>query len=84
MNAYKVGDFNYNLFFQFYVNIIIKVLQKLKASGLFSTAPFSKDTLLGLQFGSPDEDEREWILQISEKLNSNALHDKMIESYEIN
>lgn len=78
------GDFNYNLFFQFYIDTIIEVMQKLKISGLLDGSPFCKDTLLGLQFGSPDEDEREWILQVSAKLNNNALHDKMIESYEIN
>lgn len=76
-----VGDFSFDMLFQFYIDLIIDVLNKLKKQKAFNDNPFEQDLLLGLQFGSPSEQERKMIISVSEKVNSPEWHQKMLEAY---
>lgn len=77
------GNFDYDLYYQFYKDVITETLEKLKASGIFNSPPFCDDLLLGLQFSDPDDDEKQWVLSVSEKINTRGWHNKMVESYRI-
>lgn len=81
------GDFDYEdyrLFYKFYINIIIDVINKLKAAHVLQDKPFCNDVLLGLQFGSADCIERDWMIEISGQVNSKIWHDKLVASLSIN
>ena len=74
-------DFDYDGLVKFFQEVIIAVINQLKASKCFDSKPFERDLLLGLQFGDPSDGARSTMLQISEQVNSPQWHKKMLASY---
>lgn len=74
-----IGDDNaYNNFF---IDFICEVITRLKSSNIFLDQPFQKNLLLGLQFLNPTDIQQKIMLDISERVNSQEWHKKMLEAY---
>lgn len=59
----------------------ITVIQKaIKNSKILDNKNFEDDILSGLQFGDPSDEEINFILEVSEKINSPTWHKKMLEA----
>lgn len=81
---YLEDDFdgsNYDQYYQFYINLFIEVIVKLKSSSIFEEDPFEQDVLLGIQYADPGKEAIESMLKVSEKVNSPKWHKKMLEAY---
>lgn len=65
----------------FFIEVIIATMKKLKESLCFNSLLFEQDILLGLQFGDPSIEERKLIIKVSENVNSPEWHSKMLKAY---
>lgn len=61
-----------------FVEVIISTLNELRAKGAFTGAIFTKDVLLGLQFGDPGVEELSMIEVVSSQVNSFYWHEKVM------
>lgn len=61
-----------------FVEVIISTLNELRAKGAFTGAIFTKDLLLGLQFGDPGVEEVRMIEAVSSQVNSLYWHEKVM------
>lgn len=66
----------------FFCNGIINTMLCLKNQNKFTSPPFEKDILMGLQYNSPADVSLEIMLNISKKVNSPEWHKKMLEAYQ--
>lgn len=65
----------------FFNHNIIDVIGLLKKSSCFESALLEADLLSGLQYGDAGENERKFIIEISEAVNSSVWHKKICEAY---
>ncbi|OTQ34646.1 DUF4303 domain-containing protein [Gilliamella apis] len=75
------GSLDFKRLYDFFISIVEDLIKKIKDSKILFNINFENDVLLGLQFGDPDETEVNFILDISEKVNSPAWHKKMLKAY---
>ena len=61
-----------------FVEVIISTLNDLRVKGAFTSAIFTKDVLLGLQFGYPGVEELSMIEEVSSQVNSFYWHEKVM------
>lgn len=61
-----------------FLEVIISTLNELHAKGAFAGATFTKDVLLGLQFGDPGLEELSMIDVVSSQVNSLYWHEKVM------
>lgn len=65
----------------FFFDISVQVLSKLKDDNIFKNKPFEIDMLLGIQFSDPTDGAKKYILHSVEKLSSENWYQKMLEAY---
>lgn len=81
---YKEGDFDgrcYDDYQSFYITCIIETFSKLIKTHCFDELPFEKDLLKGLQYVDPTKLQQNFMLKISENVNSPKWHKKMLDAY---
>ncbi|MCO7227579.1 DUF4303 domain-containing protein [Pleionea sp. CnH1-48] len=61
----------------FFNEVIVRTLKRLKESGVLDDETFEKDVLLGIQFGDPDESGVKMIENVSSQVNSEYWHCKI-------